>query len=904
MDVARSLPGRMAAWAAAEPRLTAIVVGDERIDYGQLADAVAARTADLKAGSGSVRVDVSRRGASVAVAALAAMSVGRCYAPGTGQSDAPELDCQSDDPPAYLLTTSGSTGRPKLVAGYRSGVANYLVGLGHAYDLGRDDRVLQMAPLTYDASVRDLLCPLGLGATVIIAPDPLDFHAVADLAANEGVTHVLSATPGWLAGLLETGRAGRARDTLRLVACGGEAVPESLAGRLWDDLPDTDLLVHYGASECTMSTTYSRRRPRSEPAGVGHALPGTRYLVVDEIRRPAPDGRAGEVALLGLGVPRQLPDGSPPSLVDGEPAHLTGDLGRIRSDGALEILGRLDRVRKVAGRRVSLDDVERLFSATPGVTACHAETFPSAAGNVLCVAYTSKDDAAPTSWPAATDADPPPRPQVIVRLARMPRGRTGKIDRRSADRQIEAALAARTTVERRDDAPLLRRVAKAWAEVLPLHAFRADTDIFQAGGDSLTAARLATALRREFPDHGHVDARFVYAHPTATGQAVELSAPPKTRHDVDRSAHGRETLYMAHRSRTLNLTTARVFHLTPAPDNGLLDAALRRTALGHPDLTRPLQVRRGRVTVSDVECPIVADHRPGARADVGPWVRALLEDNMDVERDAPLRVDVLDLPNGDAALLIRIHHAAADARSWEILLSDLSREWALAGGTASAGATVPGATPPDAEGLDAEEGHVHAVDAVGGHAVAVTLGPSSRRDATEAEVAVAAVAAALADHAAGTPVLGVVLGTRGPLDERGIGPFLLTVPFRYPDDRSLECLLRAARDQLRAWLSTPHDDLVTFAESRMPGPYDAVVSVSRTAEPLTLAGVDVRPLPAPRMVGAVEGVSVDVEVGARTVVVVVGGRSTPTRILAAVADRVTDAARRLAAPRTEKVEAR
>jgi len=53
-----------------------------------------------------------------------------------------------------------------------------------------------------------------------------------------------------------------------------------------------------------------------------------------------------------------------------EGGELTGDAARLRGDGTFDLLGRVDRVAKVEGRRVALPELERLLEAHPAVERC------------------------------------------------------------------------------------------------------------------------------------------------------------------------------------------------------------------------------------------------------------------------------------------------------------------------------------------------------------------------------------------------------------------------------------------------------------------------------------------------------------------------------------------------------
>jgi acyl-CoA synthetase (AMP-forming)/AMP-acid ligase II len=72
---------------------------------------------------------------------------------------------------AYVTSTSGSTGEPKAIVTEHEAVSNCFDYLQTIHGLGPDDVVLQMAPVTSDACVRDLLGSLAAGATVVFRDD-------------------------------------------------------------------------------------------------------------------------------------------------------------------------------------------------------------------------------------------------------------------------------------------------------------------------------------------------------------------------------------------------------------------------------------------------------------------------------------------------------------------------------------------------------------------------------------------------------------------------------------------------------------------------------------------------------------------------------------------------------------
>src|SRR5262249_22077360 len=151
--------------------------------------------------------------------------------------------------------------------------------------------------------------------------------------------------------------------------------------------------------------------------------------------------------------------------------YRTGDLGRYRADGALEILGRLDRQVKIRGVRVEPAEVESLLARRPGVLASAVVARPDAAGQPALVAYLVLDRPAdgPATVAALRSALAGQRrsaavPAAFVIVDALPITPNGKLDLAALPEPARAGAPARPP--ERPRTPTESALAAIWAEVL------------------------------------------------------------------------------------------------------------------------------------------------------------------------------------------------------------------------------------------------------------------------------------------------------------------------------------------------------------------------------------------------------------------------------------------------------
>ncbi|TWP54158.1 amino acid adenylation domain-containing protein [Lentzea tibetensis] len=273
---------------------------------------------------------------------------------------------------AYVIHTSGTSGRPKPVAVSHRAIANSTQARLHRYP----ERVTGFAlisPMTFDSSLAGIWWTLLSGGELrLLSPGTSD--AVTELAealTSGDVSHTLL-TPSLHRILLST--VDRPSDVLRRVVVAGEACPQELVAEHHRVLPDVELVNEYGPTEAAVWCSSATLGPGADVV-VGTPIANTELWIVDENGQVAEAGELGEVGVAGanlangylndpeLTAARFVPHPRDRSRL----VYRTGDLGRWRADGQLELRGRLDEQIKVRGYRVEPDGVAAALREHPGV---------------------------------------------------------------------------------------------------------------------------------------------------------------------------------------------------------------------------------------------------------------------------------------------------------------------------------------------------------------------------------------------------------------------------------------------------------------------------------------------------------------------------------------------------------
>ena len=430
------------------------------------------------------------------------------------ESESVQLPEISSEDPAYIFFTSGTTGVPKGVLGSHKGLSHFLNWQRKTFAIGPEDRSAQLTSLSFDVVLRDIFLPLTSGATLCL-PESDEIPGADELIGwlNRERISILHTVPtvaqSWLAGM-----AGQASlSAMRWVFFAGEPLTDSLVRQWRASFSGGGELVNlYGPTETTLAKCFYRVPAHVRPGvqAVGQPLPETQALILGEGNQLCGINELGEIVLrtpfrsLGyINAPEEnqkrfLKNPFRDDLQDY--VYFTGDRGRYRPDGTVELLGRLDDQVKIRGVRVEPDEVTATLARHPAVISCCVLAKKRGEEQPYLVAYVvvSKQQEGTSAELRSYLMKQLPSamvPAIFVFLDQLPVASNGKVDRHALpepdytrQEQEKTVMAPRNELE--------LQLTKIWEKVLGHRPIGVRDNFFDLGGHSLLAVRLFAQIEK------------------------------------------------------------------------------------------------------------------------------------------------------------------------------------------------------------------------------------------------------------------------------------------------------------------------------------------------------------------------------------------------------------------------
>ncbi len=396
-----------------------------------------------------------------------------------------------------LIYTSGTTGVPKGVSLLHRNLMAYTAWYKRFFSPTPSWRVFCYNSYGFDGFLSDVYPVLTVGAAVVIIPEEKkqDLPAIADIVRRYNIPLVDLPT--------QVGRQFALTmdcPSVKYIVSGGE--------KLVPFKPKYPyvLVNQYGPTETTIAVTNYQVTKYEADVPIGKPMDNTAIYIVDASGRRVPPGAQGELWIAGEQVSagylgrteetKKVFIPNPFSQAKGyETVYRSGDFVRYHQDGNIEFVGRRDGLVKIRGFRVELAEVEGVVRDFPAVRDAAVIALNNPAGGQYIAAYVVSDETIDKEALANFIRERKPYymvPAAFMQIDAIPLNQNGKLDKKSlpipnihADKKEYVAPANATEEE----------LVRGFSEALGMEKVSAETDFFEAGGDSLSIIRLLSACR-------------------------------------------------------------------------------------------------------------------------------------------------------------------------------------------------------------------------------------------------------------------------------------------------------------------------------------------------------------------------------------------------------------------------
>lgn len=448
-----------------------------------------------------------------------------------------------------VFYTSGSTGHPKGVERNHRFILHRIWLETNDYHIQPDDKISLIHNLSFGASQTDVFNALMNGAQLClydIRKRGLD--GLASWIHSEQIT-IFHAPAELFRRFLEGLSAGDYFPGLRQITPSGRLYRADVE-RIRPHIRADCVLIQRLASTETGMVTRLIIDHQSELVDqimpVGYPVEGMQVLILGDSGDPLGFNATGEIAVVSSNLasgywrqPELTRKAFLPAL-DGSNRRMyrLGDLGRMRADGCLELVGRKDKQVKIRGFRVEPGEIEAALldlaevkealviarSEAPGENRLVAYVVP-VVGEKISIRHLRKslNEKLPEYM----------LPALFIPLEKLPLTSRGKIDQAAlpdpgtARPELdEAYLAPRTETE--------TTLSEIWSLALHIVPVGITDNFFELGGHSLVAAHLISATNRAFKTD--LPLRTIFDAPTVEKFAALIESVGRDESEPDRTS--------------------------------------------------------------------------------------------------------------------------------------------------------------------------------------------------------------------------------------------------------------------------------------------------------------------------------------------------------------------------------
>lgn len=645
-------------FALTTPTKTALIFEQTRLNYRQLMDNVYELANNLLQQGikpGQIVATLFEPGSEVTIALLAITRIGAIYAPLDPEHPLPQLQerirtltpslvlhqesqhataarlaslarvfqsqanpiSQTNDPvarsllaPACIFFTSGTTGQPKGVVGSALALRESIVQPARHLRFNANDTLNSMARYAWSISMLELLAPLVNGGTSLILnrKKALNIEWLTEQIRSCTTFHCPPALLKTVAEHILNHRV----DThnIRLAWYGGDSFTPKAIQSVQQAFPNATIGTAYGCTEI-FGLSHIHLYPQGETLPkvlIGQPVPG----MLQHIEMETAEGQSTNIGEVWLGGDRvmlgywQKGSINAEHLIhlDNAPYYQTGDFVRLYPPATLEFLERRDSQVKIRGIRVELGEIDAAITTLPGTIDAITLAVDSEGEKYLRSFVVAPTVAAEELRHQLKTLLPDYMlPSYIQVVDALPTTENFKVDRKAL---LQLPLPAASTPTSASLTPQMETIARLWQKYARVKATSPDDHFFDLGGNSMSAAVLASALTRE--TQCKFDVADLYSLPTLGQLASKLQrGTPAAKYNhlalADYPAsYGQAGLFFRElfSSTKASITCTRYFKRQDGFNLDTVKATLMQLLQRHPTLRTPVAITNGKLRMQEL----------------------------------------------------------------------------------------------------------------------------------------------------------------------------------------------------------------------------------------------------------------------------------------------------------------
>ena len=431
----------------------------------------------------------------------------------------PTINTPKDE--AYIIYTSGSTGKPKGVIMQHGATANTIIDVNERLSLNENDALIGISSICFDLSVYDIFGALSCGAKLALVSDARDMNEICKVLYKQNIT-IWNSVPVLfdMAMKHRISANDSSKISLRKILLSGDRIPLDICETSKNAGCTADLISLGGATEAAIwSIIYPFSEVRSEWDCIpyGYPMKNQTFYVLDAEQKLCPPEVQGDLYIGGVGLAKGYnndPEKTHKAFINHPKLgriHRTGDLGKLKTEGFIEFLGRSDTQIKLNGFRIELGEIEAAIMHTGLVTRAVAalKDIPGSGKQIIAYVLGATVENAESILKSEISKTLTGYmiPSRIVMMDSFPLSANGKVDKKQLPiPEITIATtnsSANATNETISDEE--RDMLKLWQSVFENPNITLDDDFYSIGGDSIILMKLVDKIAIDLKKTVNID---------------------------------------------------------------------------------------------------------------------------------------------------------------------------------------------------------------------------------------------------------------------------------------------------------------------------------------------------------------------------------------------------------------